>query len=136
LNGNMIFAKRIKQLREENGDSQESLAVIFNYSKQAISNWEVSGKVPRSKVLEKLAERYETTSDYLLGFTDDPHSIRPSNKSKKPKDLKRILEQHDIMFDGVPIDEDAKKEIMHIVEFELYKRAKELNKRKKATPES
>lgn len=55
---------------------------------------------------------------------------------KKPKDLKRILEQHDIMFDGVPIDEDAKKEIMHIVEFELYKRAKELNKRKKTTPES
>jgi DNA-binding transcriptional regulator YiaG len=49
LNGNMIFAKRIKQLREENGDSQESLSVIFNYSKQAISNWEVSGKVPRSK---------------------------------------------------------------------------------------
>jgi len=52
-------------------------------------------------------------------------------EDKKPKDLKRILEQHDIMFDGVPIDEDAKKEIMHIVEFELYKRAKELNKRKK-----
>lgn len=57
-------------------------------------------------------------------------------EDKKPKDLKRILEQHDIMFDGVPIDEDAKKEIMHIVEFELYKRAKELNKRKKATPDS
>ena len=33
--------------------------------------------------------------------------------------LPRILEQHDIMFDGVLIDEDAKKEIMHIVEFEL-----------------
>jgi DNA-binding transcriptional regulator YiaG len=45
----MIFAKRIKQLREENDDSQESLSVIFNYPKQAISNWEVSGKVPRSK---------------------------------------------------------------------------------------
>jgi hypothetical protein len=38
-------------------------------------------------VLEKLAERYETTRDYLLGFTDDPHSIRPTNETKKPKDL-------------------------------------------------
>lgn len=130
LNGNMIFAKRIKQLREGKGDSQESLAAIFNYSKQAVFNWEINGKIPRDKVLMKLAERYETSSDYLLGYTDDSSPTKATSDLKKPKDLQKILEQHEIMFNGAPLTEEDKQDILDIVELKLYKRSKELNKRK------
>jgi transcriptional regulator with XRE-family HTH domain len=50
---------------------------------------------------------------------------------KKPKDLQRILEQHELMFSGTPLTEADKQAILDVVELQLYKRAKELNKRKK-----
>jgi transcriptional regulator with XRE-family HTH domain len=124
MNGNMIFAKRIKQLRAEKGDSQESLAAIFNYSKQAVSNWEVSGKIPRHKVLEKLAERYNASIDYLLGFTDDP---QPIVKQKKPKDLIKILEQEEYTLNGQIATQEDREKLAKIVEA-LYWDAKEKNK--------
>ncbi|MBU2702269.1 transcriptional regulator with XRE-family HTH domain [Sporomusaceae bacterium BoRhaA] len=130
MNGNMIFAKRIKQLREEKGDSQESLAAIFNYSKQAVSNWEVSGKIPRHKVLEKLAERYNISIDYLIGFTDDPQPTKNAVKQKKPRDLIKILEQEEYTLNGQIASQEDREKLAKIVEA-LYWDAKEKNKRKK-----
>lgn len=130
MSANMTFANRIKKFREDNGDSQESLASIFNYSKQAVSNWELQGKIPRGKVLEKLAERYNTSIDYLLGFTDDPS---PSSKSprepKKPKDLIKLLEQEEYTLNGELASPEDKERIKRIVEA-MYWDAKEKNKRK------
>lgn len=68
MKGNKIFAGRIKKLREERGESQEDLAKLLGYRKQAISQWENSGKIPRARALEFIAEHYQTTSDYLLGI--------------------------------------------------------------------
>ena len=74
MKGNKVFAKRIKEFRESKGISQEDLATMFGYKKQAVSHWENNGKVPRGTVLERLAELFNTSSDYLLGITDDPIS--------------------------------------------------------------
>lgn len=71
MEGNMIFAKRIKKLRETRGESQEDLAKLVGYKKQAISHWEINGKIPRTRALEIIAKHYETTSDYLLGINSE-----------------------------------------------------------------
>ena len=129
MNGNMFFAKRIKELRELKGDSQEDLANLFGYKKQAVSHWENNGKVPRGKVLEKLAERYQTSSDYLLGITDNPERV--STEPQKPKDLEKFLDQQEIMFDGVPLTEDDKAKIRKSLEI-IFWDAKEKNKKARA----
>lgn len=68
MKGNMIFAERIKKLREMKKESQADVANLVGYKKQAVSHWENNGKVPRSNILEILAKHYQTSSDYLLGI--------------------------------------------------------------------
>lgn len=99
MNGNKIFAKRIKKLREERRESQEDLAKLVGYKKQAISHWEISGKVPRTKVLEILARHYKTTSDYLLGITSGTEAVHvePEDISADEMELLlryRMMEEH------------------------------------------
>ncbi|MEN6566102.1 MAG: helix-turn-helix transcriptional regulator [Veillonellales bacterium] len=88
-----------------------------------------------SPALQKPVDEVMLAAGYpvSVSFSADTRQIVvESPEQKKPQDLKKILEQHEIMFDGVPVDEEAKADILHVVEFELYKRAKEMNKRKKA----
>ncbi|HEY3362148.1 MAG TPA: hypothetical protein VGK06_10105, partial [Methanosarcina sp.] len=67
------------------------------------------------------------TLDELMGRSD----ISQHPEHKKPKDLQKILEDHEIMFSGTPLTDEDKQAILDIVELQLYKRAKELNRRKK-----
>lgn len=129
------FSIRLVELRNSKGLTQQQVADKIELSRARLNNYEQGIRQPDIDTTIKLANFYNVTTDYILGKLNNKTDLTPT-EPKKPKDLKRILEQHEIMFDGVPIDEDAKKEIMHIVEFELYKKAKELNKRKKATPDS
>lgn len=62
---------RIKQLREEKGISQRTLAKRIGASPKAVNFWE-SGKVePSAKFICALADVFECSCDYLLGRTDD-----------------------------------------------------------------
>lgn len=123
-----MLATRIKEERSKKGISQASLAKIIGVSQQTIGSWETGRTSPDPDTIAILAKFFDITTDSLLGSTPAPSA----DERKKPKDLQKILEQHEnLMFNGIPIDDEAKKDILHIVEFELYKRAKELNKRKK-----
>lgn len=96
MKGNEVFAKRIKKLREERGESQEDLAKLVGYKKQAISHWEISGKVPRSNVLEFLAKHYMTTSDYLLGI-DSNHFYGKTENPTISSDELELLKRYRMM---------------------------------------
>ncbi|MDR3591540.1 MAG: helix-turn-helix transcriptional regulator [Negativicutes bacterium] len=89
-NGNMVFAKRIKALREQGKLSQEELAKKFNYNKQAVSHWENSGKIPRDSVLKQLAFMFNTSTDYLLGNSDNLSPI--NSQENKPFDVRELVE--------------------------------------------
>lgn len=52
-------------------------------------------------------------------------------EEKRPKDLRRILEQHEIMFVGVPLSEESKEDMLCIIELDLYKRAEAMKHKPK-----
>lgn len=122
------FAKRLRELRKNKGVGQKEVGAVIGVSDSSIRKYEAGDRTPTPEAITTLASYFGVTTDYLLGHHDNAVT---SHEQKKPQDLKKILEQHEIMFDGIPVDEEAKADIMHIVEFELYKRAKEMNKRKK-----
>lgn len=62
--------KRIKQLREERGLTQEQLGKILNVQKAAISKYEKGHTLPDSEALKKLAKFFNVSVDYLLCLTD------------------------------------------------------------------
>jgi len=125
--GNMIFAKRVKSFREETCVSQEDLASNYGYTKQTVSSWENNGQIPRDPVLKSLATLFNTSTDYLLGFTDDPRSTNA--KTQQPKDLLKLLDQEQqLMLNGeILFPEDL--EVIKNAITQGYYLAKQLNKR-------
>lgn len=66
-----IFGERLKELRIENGYTQQNIADIFNVSKMTISSWEKSKQEPCIDDIIKLTLLFKTSSDYLLGIEDE-----------------------------------------------------------------
>ncbi len=64
------FAKRIKELRQENNLTQRELADYFGFDRSTVSDWETRGREPAFDLLIELANYFGVTIDYLLGRTD------------------------------------------------------------------
>lgn len=124
----MTFGKRLARLREDKNLTQKELADLTSISRSRLSLYETDKREPDLQTVKQLASFFKVSLDDLLGSTP----LIESKEPKRPKDLAKILEQReDLMFNGVPLDDEAKKDILHVIEFELYRRAKDLNKRKK-----
>lgn len=67
----MLF-KRIRDLREDNDLTQETLAKILNVKQTTYSKYELGKINVPVESLIKLAAFYKTSVDYLIGVTDDP----------------------------------------------------------------
>lgn len=62
--------RRIRELREGRDLTQKQLAEILNCSQQVYSNYELGQRDIPTDVLIKLAEFYNTSTDYILGLSD------------------------------------------------------------------
>lgn len=133
------FGQHLKAIMDERNIGVNELSEKCGVSGAHISRI-INGKrpAPKPETIKRFAEALGVTYEALMkvaGYinNENPISIPSIHKEpKRPKDLAKILEQReDLMFNGVPLDDEAKKDILHVIEFELYRRAKDLNKRKK-----
>lgn len=62
-----MFPKQIKYLRQSRSLSQVQLADKLGVKKQSISNWENDNIRPSVEMLEKIADFFDVSTDYLLG---------------------------------------------------------------------
>lgn len=65
-----MFAQRLKSLREKSNINQNALAKELSVSQSAVGNWESGIRVPDVKTLEKLANYFDVSIDYLLGGSE------------------------------------------------------------------
>lgn len=72
--------RRIRDLREDRDLLQKDLADYLNCSQVCYSNYEIGKRDIPTETLSKLAEFYNTSTDYLLGRTDEK---KPYPKSKQ-----------------------------------------------------
>lgn len=68
-----ITGDRLRALRQDMGLSQEEIAKKIGVSRPAYVNYE-QGKSRPTRKLEELSALFNVTSDYLMGFSDNPHS--------------------------------------------------------------
>lgn len=66
----VLFAERMKNLREEKGVTREELANALNVSIRLISYWENGKRECNFEMLMLIAEYFDCSIDYLLGRTD------------------------------------------------------------------
>lgn len=65
-----MFRSRLKELRESKGLSQKALAAILSVSQGTIGNWESGIREPNFEMVQRLADYFRVTTDYLLGISD------------------------------------------------------------------
>lgn len=64
------FSKRLKELRVENGLSQQRVADILGVKQQSYARYELGTGEPSLQTLIKLTRIFYVSADYLLGITD------------------------------------------------------------------
>lgn len=66
----MNIGERIKELRTLNKLSQDELSKILNIKQNTLSQYEKGKREPSLELLKLIAEKFNVTTDYLLGITD------------------------------------------------------------------
>ncbi len=64
------FGERLKTLRRERGITQQELADAIGISKGGLCYYENTNRAPDITVLEKFADYFKVSADYLLGRTN------------------------------------------------------------------
>lgn len=65
-----FFAKRLKELRVENGLSQDELGHNVGLTQRKISKLETMQLVPSPQIIVNIAKYFNVSADYLLGLED------------------------------------------------------------------
>ncbi len=66
-----MYLKRLKDLREDNELRQDDIAKILNITRQQYSLYELGKRTLPIDLLNILAEFYNTSTDYILGRTNN-----------------------------------------------------------------
>lgn len=64
--------KRLRDLREEAGKTQQAVADYLNMQRSVYRRYEGGQREIPAWVVDRLADYYRVSTDYLLGRTDDP----------------------------------------------------------------
>lgn len=67
---------RINELLDADPRSLTAIADELGVSKQAVSSWKTGIRSPKKKILIKMAEMYNTSIEWLMGFDVDKHDSR------------------------------------------------------------
>ncbi|MBR3459284.1 MAG: helix-turn-helix transcriptional regulator [Clostridia bacterium] len=68
--------RRIRELREDNDLLQKDLAKYLNCTQVAYSRYELGTRDIPTEVLIALAKLYNTTTDYILGLSEQRNVIK------------------------------------------------------------
>lgn len=94
------FAERLKAERKKNNINQTQLAEKLYLDRSSISKYESGKQIPETPTLEKLADFFDVSIDYLLGKTDirnyeDNSSLNSINKNLSTNGLKTLAAHFD-----------------------------------------
>ena len=108
------FGERLKKLRQNKKMSQEELGLIFNppLAQSTIGTYERGVSEPTYSNLVIIAKHFNTTTDYLLGLTNQAEL---DTQKEDPKELKEFLLQNNILFNGNELSDEDRKRMIDIL---------------------
>ena len=90
----MSFAKKMIELRKQNGLSQQDLADRLGVSRQAISRWETGAVQPLADSVKSLAQVFQVSTDYLLNDDLDTPTPTPTAQPAPPQEKPKSARKH------------------------------------------
>ncbi|WP_129721391.1 helix-turn-helix domain-containing protein [Xylanivirga thermophila] len=116
----MEFGQRLKLLRNIKKTTQEELANFLGVGRPTIAGYETKGTQPSFEILEKIADFFDVSIDYLLGRSDIP----------KPYILDNDAASYKIFVEINNLSPESQKELEKLIE--LYK-LRDIQKRNSET---
>ncbi len=71
-----MYYFRLKDLREDHDLAQKEIAAVLGIDQRVYSNYETGKREIPTRFVVALAKYYRTSTDYILGLTNDPKSYR------------------------------------------------------------
>ena len=90
------FFEQYKKICEARGISLNGAAKEIGLPSSSVTHWK-DGAVPRMKTIQKIADYFGVTTDYLMGYTDI--------KEKPPAEAGDIRKQPEEMIDRMDHDQ-------------------------------
>lgn len=126
-----------EQLLQKHGVTPYKVAKEAGVTQTALSNWKSGRSTPSSKTLQKIADYFGITVDYLMTGKDNPKEKAPELTGRDERDIEKILNntreqllsQEGLMFDGNPASPEAIDSILSAMQIGM-EMAKKKNKEK------
>lgn len=134
----MTVGRRIAKLRNSAQMSQFQLAKVLKIGTSTLGMYETDKREPSPKVLKRIADYFNVSTDYLLGRDNKNHYYELTDKEKQDigvqaeKLMEGIESGNNLNFYGEPATEEQKNRLLIAV-----KTAMEMNKKeakRKFTP--
>lgn len=77
------FVKKLKDLRLEKNLNQKELAQKIGYTNSTICDWEKGRSEPSLEALNKLADFFDVSVDYLMGREEDIKGYEPAEERSR-----------------------------------------------------
>ncbi|MBE8862572.1 helix-turn-helix domain-containing protein [Enterococcus faecium] len=114
----MLF-ERVKELCKKRGISISELENRIGFGKNSIYKWKTQS--PKVETLQKVADYFHVSTDYLLGRTDDPNISVASEKRKLTVEeaLASVMSS-----DGKPLTDNDRQILTELIEAYIEKKYK------------
>jgi len=90
-----MFGKRLRKLRKEQNLTQKQIADKLGVNRATVAGYETKGMEPGYNTLNKLAEMFNVSADYLLGRTNQRQPYDNDEKIDKIKEA--LSEDQDLL---------------------------------------
>ena len=126
-----------EQLLQKRGVTSYKVAKEAGVTQTALSNWKAGRSTPTTKTLQKIADYFGVTVDYLIsGKNDSSEDVRGTELSARDerdiaKDLDRIMNEikkgddGPLYYNGVEIDDASINLLQNAIEYALRETKKE-----------
>ena len=95
-------------LRKENGMTQNDVARKLGITRQAYGHYESGARIPPTDNLERLANLFGVTTDYLLGRTDERTAKSAPTAEAEAQELDRLKNEIMDLYDTLDESEQAR----------------------------
>lgn len=121
-----LFAQRLSDLRKKRGMTSITFAEKLGIARSTYAGYEAAYRHPSLETMYDMAKLLKTSTDYLMGVTDNPYPKDP------PTDVKEFLEQNmaKLTYDGVPLTEEELAPIKQLLSIVVRDRVPKLKEGK------
>lgn len=124
----MSFGERLRALRLEKNFTLRELSKELDISFSALGKYERNEHQPDFETLEKIADYFNVSIDYLLGRNNNSvpylEKLQETNVSNELNDRLAVFQNElktsdQLTFNGEPMSEEAKESLLEAMEFAL-----------------